>query len=88
MNLRINNQAYNSEVVSSGLFSILFLAAAVVGVVLITFVNFIDFESFDIFYPFLHYFTYSILLPLPIYMTNSSLRTFTQTSVREIFSPN
>ena len=88
MSLRINNQAYNPEVVSSGLFSRLFLAAAIVGGVLIIFVNFIHFEFFDNLYPFPHWFTYSILLPLPIYMTNSALRTFTETSMREMFSQN
>ena len=42
-------------------------------------------SAFYILYPFINSFVNSILLPLPIYMTNSALRTFTQTSIKEIF---
>ena len=83
--LRINNQAYNPEVISSRLFSKLSLAQAIVGIISITFLYCIEFDSFYIFYPFVNSFFNSILLPLPIYMTNSALRTFTQTSIKEMF---
>ena len=83
--LRINNQAYNPEVISSRLFSKLSLAQAIVGIISITFLYCIEFDSFYVFYPFVNSFFNSILLPLPIYMTNSALRTFTQTSIKEMF---
>ena len=88
MSLRINNQAYNPEVVTSGTFSRLFLAIGIVGGICITFINFVHFDSFDILFPFVSPFTNSILFPLPIYMTNSALRMFTHTSVKEMFSQN
>ena len=86
LSLRINNQAYNPEVISSGTFSSIILAVTILGGMLISFANFFLSDFLNIFIPFMSYFLISIIMPLPIYITNSALRMFTLTSIKEMFS--
>ena len=88
MPLRINNEAYNPEIVTSGTYLTLSLILGVLGTIVLIIAAFYQFDSFDILFPFIPYITFSILFPLPIYMKNSVLRKFTYTSVKEMFSPN
>ena len=85
LSLRVNNQAYNPEVVNPRTFSKLFVALAIVGAICIIFLNFNQFDSFDFFFPFIPYIFNSILFPLPIYVGNSALRRFIHSSVKEMF---
>lgn len=86
--MRINNQAYNPEVVNSGTFSKLFVTITIASVFFLTVLNFNQFDSLDFLYTFLNYFTVSILIPLHIYLGNSALRKFTHSSIKEMFVSN
>ena len=85
---RINNEAYNPEIVTSGTYLTLFLVVGVVGTSSIIAAAFYQLHYLDTLFPFIPYISLSILFPLPIYMKNSELRKFTYTSVKEMFSPN
>ena len=85
---RINNEAYNPEIVTSGTYLTLFLVLGFSGTIFLITAAFYQFDSFDKLFPFIPYITLSILFPSPIYMKNSALRKFTYTSVKEMFSPN
>ena len=88
MGLRINNEAYNPEVVNSESYLILFFAIGIVGIIGISIANFFPVASFEPFFPFISYLSFSIILPFSIYIRNSRLRNFTYTSLKEMFSPN
>ena len=85
----INNQVHNAEVVKSNVYSLLlFLLVPLTCAVVIFVIYFVQVEFLQILVPFWLYFMMSIILPLPIYVGNSSLRYFTLNTVKEFFFKN
>ena len=85
----INNQVHNAEVVKSNIYSLLlFLLVPLTCAVLIFVIYFVQVEFLQILVPFWLYFMMSIILPLPIYFGNSSLRNFTLTNMKEMINQN
>ena len=91
MDNRINNEAYNPEVVNSGSYLIIFVTIGIIGMICIICINIANIfpvDSFEQLFPFIPYSLFSILLPFPIYIRNSRLRNFTYASLKEMVSPN
>ena len=85
----INNQAFNPEIVKSGIYSmILFVAVPMTCFFFYGFMFFMEIEFFKIMALTMIYFFFSIILVLPIYMSNSSLRHFTYARFVEMFLRN